>query len=130
MKESILFDKSCELCGMILDLTDDLKKLGQKNISGQLERCSTSISANLSEANSSESSNDFIHKLKVAIKESNETYFWLKLIEKRKLIKIEKEILEILDEVQKMLSKSIATATYNQEIKKQLKKNKPPNNGD
>jgi four helix bundle protein len=125
MKESILFDKSCELCGMILDLTDNLEKIGQKNISKQLERAVTSISANLSEANSSESANDFIHKLKVAIKESNETYFWLKLISKRDLLKVEKSILDLLDEVQRMLSKSISTASNNQEIKLQLKK-KPP----
>jgi four helix bundle protein len=125
MKESILFDKSCELCGMILDLTDNLEKIGQKNISKQLERAVTSISANLSEANSSESANDFIHKLKVAIKESNETYFWLKLISKRNLLNVEKSILDLLDEVQRMLSKSISTASYNQEIKLQLKK-KPP----
>jgi four helix bundle protein len=127
MKESILFDKSCELCGMILDLTDELEKLGQKNISKQLERCVTSISANLSEANSSESANDFIHKLKIAIKESNETYFWIKLIIKRKLIKVEDSILKLLDEVQRMLSSSIATAIKNQEIKRQQKK-KPPSN--
>ena len=125
MKESILFDKSCELCGMILDLTDELKKLSQKNISNQLEKSSTSISANISEAGSSESINDFIHKLKVASKESNETFFWLKLIEKRKIVKIEKEIFPLLNEVQKMLSKSISTASYNEEIRKQLRKKSP-----
>lgn len=110
---------------MILDLTDELKKLSQKNISNQLEKSSTSISANISEAGSSESINDFIHKLKVASKESNETFFWLKLIEKRKIVKIEKEIFPLLNEVQKMLSKSISTASYNEEIRKQLRKKSP-----
>lgn len=125
MKESIMFNKSCELCGMILDLTELLDKKGKKNIANQLEKSSTSISANISEAGSSESINDFIHKLKVASKESNETFFWLKLIEKRKIAEIEKEIYPLLDEVQKMLSKSISTASYNEEIRKQLRKKSP-----
>jgi four helix bundle protein len=127
MKESIMFNKSCELCGMILDITELLEKIGKKNISNQLEKSCTSISANISEAGSSESTNDFIHKLKIASKESNETFFWLKLIEKRKILEIEKEVYSLLVEVQKMLSKSISTATYNEEIRIQLKK-KPPKN--
>lgn len=124
-KESLMFDKSCELCGMILDLTVVLDRIGKKNIANQLEKSSTSISANISEAGSSESINDFIHKLKIASKESNETFFWLKLIEKRKIVEIEKEIYPLLNEVQKMLSKSISTAINNEETRKQLKK-KPP----
>lgn len=125
MKESIMFNKSCELCGMILDLTEVLDKRGKKNIANQLEKSSASISAYISEAGSSESINDFIHKLKVASKESNETFFWLKLIEKRKIAEIEKEIYPLLNEVQKMLSKSISTASYNEEIRKQLRKKSP-----
>ena len=127
MKDSILFDKSCELCGDVFDICEALMKIGKKNISNQLERCSTSIAANLSEAGSAESSKDFVHKLKLASKESNETLFWLKLVERKKIIEIEKSTFNLLTEVQKMLSKSIATAIKN-DIERKNKRNPPPNN--
>lgn len=51
-------------------------------ISKQLLRCGTSIGANISEALSAESSSDFIHKLAISQKETNETIYWLTILEK------------------------------------------------
>ena len=48
-------------------------------ISEQLFRSGTSIGANIREAQSPESKNDFIHKMKVASKEAIETEYWLLL---------------------------------------------------
>ncbi len=51
-------------------------------ISKQLLRCGTSIGANIREALSVESSSDFIHKLAISQKETNETIYWLTILEK------------------------------------------------
>jgi len=51
-------------------------------ISKQLLRCGTSVGANIFEAQHAESMVDFIHKMKVAAKEANETLYWLTLCER------------------------------------------------
>src|SRR5277367_2657189 len=52
----------------------------------QLLRCSTSIGANVAEAQSGESRADFIHKYAVAQKEARETLYWMKLLLKSESI--------------------------------------------
>jgi len=48
-------------------------------VAKQLLKSGTSIGANIHEAQSPESKNDFVHKLKIAAKEASETEFWLLL---------------------------------------------------
>ncbi len=55
-------------------------------IAKQLIRSSTSIGANLEEANAASSRKDFIHKVSIACKECRETRYWLTLLERSKLI--------------------------------------------
>ena len=55
-------------------------------IGKQVLRCGTSIGANVAEAECSESDSDFIHKLTIALKEANETEFWLDLLWRSNLI--------------------------------------------
>ena len=57
------------------------------HIAGQLIRCGTSPAPNYGEAQSAESRNDFIHKIKIVLKELRETNVWLNIIERKKLIK-------------------------------------------
>ena len=47
----------------------------------QLIRSGTSIGANVREADSAESRRDFVHKMKIALKEANETEYWLRLVQ-------------------------------------------------
>jgi len=49
-------------------------------LSKQLLRSGTSIGANVREAEQAQSKPDFIHKLSIAIKETNETLYWLELL--------------------------------------------------
>lgn len=49
-------------------------------LSKQLLRCGTSIGANIREAEQAQSKADFIHKLSISIKETNETLYWLELL--------------------------------------------------
>jgi len=58
-----------------------LKEKKYYEIASQLFRSWTSIWANISEAQSGTSKNDFINKMNIALKEARETIFWLKLLE-------------------------------------------------
>ena len=55
------------------------------HIAGQLLRAGTSPAPNYGEAQSAESRKDFIHKMKIALKELRETMIWLRIIEQKAL---------------------------------------------
>ena len=56
------------------------------HIAGQLARSGTSPAPNYGEAQSAESRKDFIHKMKVSLKELRETHVWLLMIQRKPLI--------------------------------------------
>ena len=58
-------------------------------ISKQLLRCGTSIGANIEEAIAAQSRKDFITKMSIASKEARETRYWLRLLDKSKLVDID-----------------------------------------
>ena len=85
-------------------------------IANQLIRSGTSPALNYGEAQSAESRNDFIHKIKIVLKELRETNISLKIIKRTGLIKPPDKILSILDECNQLISifvKSIQTAQNN-----------------
>lgn len=87
-------------------------KPAERHIGGQLLRCGTSPAPNYGEARSAESSRDFIHKLKIVLKELNETRIWLKMMIRAKYLP-EKRLELILDECDQLcriISASINTA--------------------
>lgn len=112
--ESKLYSVSYQVCLKLLDVSDELEQRKKSFIANQLSRSCTSICANISESRHSESKKDFIHKLKIASKEAEETRFWIKLIIDKQYLKIEQNTLDDLLYVQKMLTKSIVTAIKNQ----------------
>ena len=81
-------------------------------LSKQLLRSGTSIGANVREAEHAESKADFIHKLSIALKEANETEYWLDLLFEAKYIntiefqKIKPKITEILKLLISIISSS------------------------
>lgn len=77
MKENKLLKLSQEFAVSIISITDSLKTIGQKNISDQLLRSGTSISANIAEGNHPQSRADMVSKFEIALKEANETENWL-----------------------------------------------------
>ena len=83
MKNSVVLDKSMEFSIRIVNLYKYLcyeKK--ELVISKQLLRSGTSIGANLSEAKYAQSTNDFISKSSISLKETAETIYWLELLYK------------------------------------------------
>jgi len=101
----------------IINLVENLpEKKSAKHISGQILRSGTSPAANYGEAISAESIADFIHKLKIALKELRETEVWLKIIVKSELFNNSDRILPLLSETDELISilyKSIDTAKKN-----------------
>ena len=89
-----------------------------KHICLQLLRSGTSPAPNYVEAQSAESNADFIHKLKIALKELRETEIWLKIIAQAELIETSQQLVPLLketDELIAILFKSVETAQKNKE---------------
>jgi four helix bundle protein len=81
MKENILNTKSFEFAIRIVNLYKFLKKEnGEYILSHQLVRSGTSVGAIIREAEHAESTKDFIHKLNIGLKETNESKYWLDLL--------------------------------------------------
>ena len=102
---------------MIIEITNEMPntKAGS-NMAGQIVRSGTSVSLNYGEAQSAESLKDFIHKMKIILKELRETNISLRIIHSAKLFKHEEKILKALKESNELISifvKSIETATKN-----------------
>jgi len=96
----------------IVKLCNDLPNSRAGNhIAGQLLRSGTSPAANYGEARGAESTKDFIHKLRITLKELNESRNWLKILTRSKLLSDErlragnKEV----DELCRILNASIRT---------------------
>ena len=101
----------------IIRIAESLPKTKVGNhIAGQLIRCGTSPAPNYGEAQSAESRSDFIHKMKICLKELRETKVWLKIIIRANLIepksKLEPDIIEN-DELISIFVASIKTAKQN-----------------
>jgi four helix bundle protein len=81
-----LEDRLINFAVRITQVVEDLpvSKLGN-HVGGQLMRSGTSPAPNYGEAQSAESRKDFVHKMKVALKELRETLIWLRIIERKEL---------------------------------------------
>lgn len=87
MKENIIKNKSFDFALRIVKLYKYVCETQKEFIlSKQLLRSGTSIGANIREAEQAESTADFIHKLAIALKETNETDYWIELLFKSNYI--------------------------------------------
>jgi four helix bundle protein len=90
-KDKKIFDleeRLIDFAVRIIRISESLPKTKIGNhISGQLIRCGTSPAPNYGEAQSAESRSDFIHKMKICLKELRETKVWLIMIIRANLIK-------------------------------------------
>ncbi len=78
-KENLIVNKTFNFALDAIDYSEKLRSLHKYEMASQLFRSGTSIGANVWEAQNAESNADFIHKFKIAAKESDETNYWLKL---------------------------------------------------
>ncbi len=101
----------------IIDLIQEIpKSFTGIHLSKQLVRSGTSVSLNYGEAQASESKKDFIHKMKIVLKELRETFICLKILMKTKLFRNEDKITLVYSECNELISifvKSIETVNKN-----------------
>lgn len=90
MSANKLLDLSFEFSVVIVTLVDEVTTPKSSYMTDQLARAGTSIGANIHEAQYAQSKKDFVSKLEIALKESNETSYWLRLMYETKRIDAQK----------------------------------------
>ncbi len=117
MRKFDLEDRFIEYVIEISTIVDNIdnSKLGN-HISGQLIRSGSSPALNYGEAQSAESRKDFVHKLKIILKELKESRICLKIIQRKPLISDITKLIPIMKETEELIAiiyKSIETAKSN-----------------
>jgi len=92
------------------------KTAAGRHIAGQILRSGTSPAPNYGEARGGESSADFVHKLRIVLKELNETSIWLRIIERSEIVKREllADIISENSELCRIFTASLKTARQRQ----------------
>ena len=109
-KENAILDLSFKFALEVIKFTENLEALKKYNLANQLFRSGTSIGANIREAQSAESKADFIHKVKIADKEAQETEYWLLLCQHSDNYPNCENLLDDILVLKKIMSKIIGTA--------------------
>ena len=86
MSDSKLRTQSMDFAVQIINLVKSLKEKRESIMSNQIGRSGTSIGSNIREAQYAHGKADFIAKLQIALKEANETGYWLELLYKTNYI--------------------------------------------
>lgn len=108
-RENLIVNKTIEFSLSVIKYCEVLEQNKKFVIARQLLRSATSIGANVFEAQNAESKTDFVHKMKIAAKESSEIY-WMLLCERSEGYLFEKSLREDLEEIVKILSKIISSS--------------------
>jgi four helix bundle protein len=94
----------------VMTFSEKLMEQKKFSFANQVLRSGCSIGANVKEAQSAESKADFIHKLKIASKEAEETEYWLELCEVGKNYPKPGKLLADIESILKILNKIISTS--------------------
>ena len=117
MNKFDLEERLIDFSVLIIEITNEMPNTKAGNhLAGQLIRSGTSPALNYGEAQSGESRKDFIHKIKIVLKELRETLVCLKIIHRTKLYKSEDKILFAMKENDELIAifvKSVETAQAN-----------------
>ena len=113
MSDNLILDLSMQFAIDVVNLCDSLK--GKSVLTNQLLRSGTSIGANIREAKYAHSRPDFIAKLQIALKECNETEYWIEIAQKASIISddVTKTVLHDCGSIRRILISSINTAKEN-----------------
>src|SRR5256885_17253387 len=99
-----------EFAVAVVELTDDLPNTRAGNhIAGQLLRCGTSPYGHHGAVESAESRKDFVHKLKVCLKELRETRRWLRLVSRLKKMNRDPRLVACLAEAEELIRIFVAS---------------------
>ena len=103
MRENIIMQKSMAFSVRIVNLHRYLSSKKKEHIlSRQICKSGTSIGANIAEAQRAQSTADFVSKMKIALKEANETQYWLQLLHETRYITV-KEFSSLHGDLEELL---------------------------
>jgi four helix bundle protein len=108
----LLEERLIDFAVRIIKLSASLPKTpAGRHIAGQILRAGTSPAPNYGEARGAESYADFVHKLRIVLKELNETSIWLRIIRRARLLKEEllTDIIEENNSLSKIFTASLKT---------------------
>lgn len=108
--DNMIVKLSLEFALDIITLVEQLEELKKYVIARQLLKSGTSIGANIREAQNAESKADFIHKMKIAAKEADETEYWLMLCKLAPSYPNPEDLKMKLDSLINIISKIIITS--------------------
>ena len=109
-EKNLIVDLTFDFALKIIKYVELLEKERKYVMATQLLKAGTSIGANVREAQNAESKLDFIHKMKIAAKEADETEYWLLLCDSSESLPDCKELLAGCSSIIKVLSKIIGTS--------------------
>ena len=112
-KDNLIVKLSLEFALEIIEYSELLVEHKKYVIARQILKSGTSIGANIREAQNAESKTDFIHKMKIAAKEADETEYWITLCELSKNYPNNLPLKEKLLSIIHILSKIISTSKSN-----------------
>ncbi len=112
-KKNLILKETFEFSIQIVEYADQLEKLKKTVFANQILRSGTSIGANTKEAQNAESKADFIHKLKIALKEADELEYWLFLCKELKNYLEPESLILKLNTITRILTKIISTSKNN-----------------
>lgn len=119
MYQNILTTKTKAFVLQVIQLFQVLQSKWEFIFSKQIFRSGTSIWVNVSEATAGESKRDFYAKICISFKESYETLYWIELLQKWNLTKIDlSNIKNKCDELIKMLASTKITSEQNMNYQK------------
>ncbi len=112
MKGDDISERFLDFAVRIIRLVQALpKNFVGKHVGGQLVRCGTSGGSNYEEARGAESKPDFIHKMSVSWKETRESCYWLRIVQKAQLVRPSRvdSLLQGASELTAFLARSLMT---------------------
>lgn len=109
-KDNLILKLTFDFAVNIVKYSEELDKEKKYSIANQVLKSGTSIGANIKEAQNAESKKDFIHKLKIAMKEADEVEYWLFLCKEVDSYPPSVGLIEKLMEIKKVLNKIISTS--------------------
>ena len=115
-KENIIVKLTFEFSLDIMTFAEELEEKKKYVFANQILKAGTSIGANVSEAQNAESKADFIHKMKICLKELKESQIALQIIRRKPLISENAELEQCISECNELIAiflKSIDTANQN-----------------
>src|SRR5215203_1911714 len=106
-KDNLIVNLTFQFALDIIVFTEQLEQSKKYNLANQLFKSGTSIGANVREAQGCESKADFIHKMKLAYKEAEETKYWLELCSQAENYPDPAKLLDDIGSILRVLGKII-----------------------